>query len=66
MRHRIARLFAPLPRLLRRPGRYSSGLVGPTVHHLGSQPARAARPAAVLGVGVGSVGLPWVIVGGRK
>lgn len=66
MRHCIARLFGPLPRLLRRRGRHPSGPVGPTVHHLGYRSARAARPAAVLGVGVGSVGLPWVIVGGRK
>lgn len=66
MHHRIARLFGPLPRLLRRPGRYASGPVGPTAHHLGSRASRAARPAVVLGVGVGSVGLPSVVVGGRK
>ncbi|MGC9536081.1 hypothetical protein [Streptomyces sp. UG1] len=57
MRHRIARLFGR---------RYSSGPVGPTVHHTGSRPSRAVCPAAVLGVGVGSVGLPAVIVGGAK
>lgn len=68
MRHRIARLFEPLLRFLRRPGRDScrcntayaeTPLVnGPTVHHAGSRPPQATPPVAVLGMGFGSYGLP--------
>lgn len=61
MRHliaRLARLFGGR--------RYSSGPVGPTVHHIGSRPSQAATPAVVLGIGVGSIGMPSVIVGGKK
>lgn len=61
MRRLIARLFRRRPR--RRP---ATTPVGPTVRHTGSRPAQAARAGVVLGVGVGSVGLPSWVVGGTK
>ncbi len=62
MRHRIARLVGPLRRR-RRPSQDSS-VNGPTVYHAGSGPSQAARPVAVPGIGIGSLGMPTVVVGG--
>ncbi|MGW0184200.1 hypothetical protein ACWDV7_00340 [Streptomyces sp. NPDC003362] len=56
MTRRIARLVAALRRPLRRP----------TVQHTGSQPPQAEHPATVLGVGLGSLGMPVVKVRGGK
>ena len=47
--HRIARPFQSLLRLLRRPGRDT-----------GSRSPQAARPVAVPGIGLGSLGMPPV------
>ncbi|WP_159053080.1 hypothetical protein [Streptomyces regalis] len=61
MTHRIAHLFASLLRRLRRPVRNASRAVvnGPTVHHTGVHtPKETVPPAAVLGIGVGSCGIP--------
>ncbi|WP_159058806.1 hypothetical protein [Streptomyces caeruleatus] len=61
MRRLIGRLFR------RRPRRHPATTpVGPTVRHIGARPAQAAHAAVVLGVGVGSVGLPSWVVGGAK
>ena len=49
MSHRIARPFQSLLRLLRRPGRDT-----------GSRSPQAARPVAVPGIGLGSLGMPPV------
>ncbi|MDX2879928.1 hypothetical protein [Streptomyces ipomoeae] len=35
---------------------------GPTVHITGSRPPQSARPPAVPGIGIGSLGMPWVEV----
>lgn len=60
MRHRIARLIRSLLRLK------APAVKGSTVHHAGSRPWPTTPPGVVLGVGVGSIGLPAVIVGGTK
>lgn len=69
MRHRIARwFFEPLLRFLRRRPRLHGCrcLNGPTVHHTGSRPPRAAWPAVVPGIGIGSCGVPAVGVKGAR
>lgn len=50
MNHRIARVLQPLLRFLRRPGR----------------PPVMTPPAPVLGIGVGSYGIPTVVVRGVR
>ncbi|SDO37867.1 hypothetical protein SAMN04487981_110169 [Streptomyces sp. cf386] len=73
MRHPIARrFFEPLLRRLRtrtRPKRYACRcLNGPTVHHTGSRPRppQTPSPLAVPGIGIGSCGMPSVVVGGAR
>lgn len=71
MRHRIARRFIePLLHFLRRSSRRCACrcLVGPTVHHTGARPPQAASPLAVpgIGIGIGSCGIPSVVVRGIK
>ena len=56
MNRRITRLVAALRRPLRRS----------TVQHTGSQPPPAEHPAPVLGVGLGSLGMPVVKARGGK
>lgn len=54
MGHRIARrLFAPLLRFRRRPRRPPSQV---------AQPVAVATAPPVLGIGIGSCGMPWVMV----
>ncbi|MEV5317980.1 hypothetical protein AB0K92_10010 [Streptomyces sp. NPDC052687] len=65
MSHRITRitgLTAPLLRLLRRRRRPGAAVHRPSVHPAGPRPPRpgTARPAAVPGIGLGSLGMPAV------
>jgi len=60
MARRITRLVAPLRRLLRRRRRPRADVHRRTVHHAGFQPPRVAHPAAVPGIGLGSLGMPAV------
>jgi hypothetical protein len=61
MSHRIARICAPLLRLLGRLARKGSRAVldGPTVHQVGVHTPKETAPlVAVPGVGAGSCGIP--------
>ncbi|MEV5337600.1 hypothetical protein AB0K93_03830 [Streptomyces sp. NPDC052676] len=60
MAHRITRLVAALRRLLRRRRCPRVDVHRRTVHHTGFRPPRAAEPAAVPGIGLGSLGMPAV------
>ncbi|GAB2742989.1 hypothetical protein [Streptomyces bullii] len=73
MGHRIARVFTVL-RLLLSPTRFrpdpkddAARASGPTVHHVGPHSPRAAQPATVLGIGIGSLGMVHTVCaeGGR-
>jgi hypothetical protein len=58
MRHRIARLFEPLRRLLRRPRRDLSGPLNTAYVE--------APYVAVPGIGIGSYGQPAGVVRGKR